>query len=180
MASGDLRGLSGTEITRDGNKLHHFREDFGTGRKTGLEGTDAFSQRRKPTTAIESVVETQYAVCACSPLGRVKQVSQPYKPGDPVYWTVYTFDALGRTTRVDLPGGTGFTTTSYSGNTVTVTDPVSLLTRPAHFAHQKWPTPEALRGRIFCVSECERRSPSRRLFLHSRLQSVSSSPYPAV
>lgn len=37
----------------------------------------------------QSVVETQYDSCACSPLGKVKQVSRPYKPGDPVYWTVY-------------------------------------------------------------------------------------------
>jgi YD repeat-containing protein len=38
-------------------------------------------------------------------------------------WTEYPYDALGRTTRIDLPGGTGATTYAYAGNTVTVTDP---------------------------------------------------------
>ncbi len=70
----------------------------------------------------QSVVETQYDSCACSPLGKVKQVSRPYKPGDPVYWTVYSFDALGRTTSITLPDGS-VSSYSYSGNTTTVTDP---------------------------------------------------------
>jgi len=70
-----------------------------------------------------SVVDTEYAPCACSPFGRLKRVSQPYAPGEAVYWTTYTYDALGRTTQVDLPGGTGSTTYVYEGNTVKVTDP---------------------------------------------------------
>ena len=52
----------------------------------------------------------------------MKQVSRPYKPGDPVYWTVYNFDALGRTTSITLPDGS-VSSYSYSGNTTTVTDP---------------------------------------------------------
>ena len=71
----------------------------------------------------KTVVDTVYDSCACSPLGKVKQVSRPYAPGATVYWTVYTYDALGRTTRIDLPGGTGAITYAYAGNTVTVTDP---------------------------------------------------------
>ena len=51
------------------------------------------------------------------------QQSMPYKPGDPVYWTVYTYDGLGRTLSVRAPDGASTTTYSYSGNTVTVTDP---------------------------------------------------------
>jgi RHS repeat-associated protein len=39
-----------------------------------------------------------------------------------VYWTTYTYDASGRTTKVTLPDGS-FTTYVYQGNTVTVTDP---------------------------------------------------------
>jgi len=54
---------------------------------------------------------------------RLKRVSQPYAPGEAVYWTTYTYDALGRITQVDLPGGTGSTTYVYEGNTVKVTDP---------------------------------------------------------
>jgi YD repeat-containing protein len=51
-------------------------------------------------TTTVSVVEKEYAPCACSPIGKLKRVSQPYKPGDPVYWTTFAYDAMGRTTRV--------------------------------------------------------------------------------
>ena len=34
-----------------------------------------------PTTSVvESVVETEYAPCACTPMGKMKRVSQPRKP----------------------------------------------------------------------------------------------------
>jgi YD repeat-containing protein len=72
-----------------------------------------------------STVDTEYAACACSPLGKVKRVSQPYAPGGTVYWTTYTYDALGRTVSVALPGGTGTTTYAYQGNRTTVTDPAA-------------------------------------------------------
>jgi YD repeat-containing protein len=71
----------------------------------------------------KSVVDTEYDSCACSPLGKIKRVSQPYAPGGTVYWTTHTYDGLGRTTSVSLPGGTGTTTYVYQGNTVKVTDP---------------------------------------------------------
>jgi YD repeat-containing protein len=70
----------------------------------------------------KSVVETEYEPCACSPLGKVKRVSQPYAPGGTVYWTVYTYDALGRTVSVALPNGSGTNTAVYEGNAVTATD----------------------------------------------------------
>jgi RHS repeat-associated protein len=66
----------------------------------------------------KSVVDTEYDSCACSPLGKVKRVSQPYAPGGTVY-----YDGLGRTLSVSLPGGTGTTTYVYQGNATTVTDP---------------------------------------------------------
>ncbi|MFN8575172.1 MAG: hypothetical protein U0132_24170, partial [Gemmatimonadaceae bacterium] len=72
---------------------------------------------------VRSVVETQYAPCGCSPVGKVKQVSQPYAPGGSAYWTVYAYDGMGRVTSVTHPGGGSVTGYSYSGNTVTVTDP---------------------------------------------------------
>ncbi|MGE5648368.1 MAG: RHS repeat-associated core domain-containing protein [Acidobacteriota bacterium] len=87
----------------------------GLGRTVKVETGDS--------SAVQSVVETEYDSCACSPLGKLKRVSRPYKPGDPVYWTTYTYDALGRTTRIDLPGGTGAITYAYAGNTATVSDP---------------------------------------------------------
>ena len=36
-----------------------------------------------------SEVDTKYAPCGCSPLGKVSQVSEPYTPGGTVYWTTY-------------------------------------------------------------------------------------------
>jgi YD repeat-containing protein len=68
----------------------------------------------------KSVVETEYDSCACSPLGKLKRVSRPYAPGATVYWTTYTFDALGRPTQITLPDGS-VSTYSYAGNTTTVT-----------------------------------------------------------
>jgi len=70
----------------------------------------------------KTVVETEYDSCACSPLGKLKRVSQPYAPGGPVYWTTYSYDALGRTLTVTLPNNSGTTSYAYQGNQVTVTD----------------------------------------------------------
>jgi YD repeat-containing protein len=69
-----------------------------------------------------SMVDTEYDSCACSPLGKMKRVSQPYAPGGTVYWTTYTYDGLGRTTSVVAPDG-ATTTYLYQGNATTITDP---------------------------------------------------------
>jgi hypothetical protein len=52
----------------------------------------------------------------------VWRVSQPYAPGGTVYWTTFTYDARGRTLRVEPPGYAGATTYAYEGNEVLVTD----------------------------------------------------------
>ena len=70
-----------------------------------------------------STVDTQYAPCACSPLGKLWRVSQPYAPGATVYWTTYTYDASGRTLTVTAPDGASTTHYAYQGNQTTVTDP---------------------------------------------------------
>jgi RHS repeat-associated protein len=74
-----------------------------------------------------SITETEYAPCACSPTGKRKRVSLPYAPGGTVRWTTYTYDALGRTLSVTLPGdglvpSAGATTYEYVKNTVKITD----------------------------------------------------------
>ncbi|MEZ5355296.1 MAG: hypothetical protein R2762_21895 [Bryobacteraceae bacterium] len=74
---------------------------------------------------VVSTVDTEYAACACTPMGKVKRVSQPYAPGGTVYWTTYNYDQLGRTTSVVLPSGMGTTGYVYEGNTVKVTDAAS-------------------------------------------------------
>jgi hypothetical protein len=71
----------------------------------------------------KTIVDTQYDPCACTALGKVNQVSRPYAPGGTVYWTVYGYDALGRTLSVAQPSSTGTTSYLYEGNTVKVTDP---------------------------------------------------------
>jgi len=86
----------------------------GLGRPIKIESGDAGGTK--------STVDTEYGPCACSPMGKVKRVSQPYAPGGTVYWTTYTYDALGRTTRTDLPDGS-FSIYVYEGNATTITDP---------------------------------------------------------
>ena len=69
-----------------------------------------------------SIEETEYGECACSPVGKVKRVSQPYAPGGTVYWTTYHYDALGRTVSAVGPDGASTGQYGYAGNRVTVTD----------------------------------------------------------
>jgi RHS repeat-associated protein len=70
-----------------------------------------------------SVVDYEYAPCACSPIGKLKRESRPYAPGGTVYWTTYEFDGLGRVTQVTGPGGVGVSTSVWTGNVQRVTDP---------------------------------------------------------
>jgi YD repeat-containing protein len=80
-------------------------------------------------TTTVSQVDTQYAPCACSPLGKLWRVSQPYAPGGNPVWTTYAYDGSGRTVSVTAPDGSVTTTeylttySSYSGSLVRVTDP---------------------------------------------------------
>jgi YD repeat-containing protein len=86
-------------------------------------------------TTVDSIVETEYDSCACSPLGKVKRVSQPYRPGQTPVYTVYGYDALGRTVSVTHPpvsgttGNSGVTTYVYSTNSLVVTDPAGAYKR---------------------------------------------------
>jgi YD repeat-containing protein len=74
---------------------------------------------------VHSYTSTVYSPCACSPLGKVQQVSQPYAPGSTEYWTVYAYDGIGRTVTVTQPDGASTTHYAYSGNVTTVTDPAA-------------------------------------------------------
>jgi YD repeat-containing protein len=62
-----------------------------------------------------SVQESVYGPCACTPLGKVFKVSQPRAPGATPVWTVYTYDALGRTPTMTKPDNS-VTSYQYSGN----------------------------------------------------------------
>ncbi len=81
-------------------------------------------QRGSDATHIQSIIDTVYSPCACSPMGKVQKVSQPYAPGSStVNWTVYTYDGLGRPVAIQQPDGASTVTYSYSGDKTTVTDP---------------------------------------------------------
>jgi RHS repeat-associated protein len=90
--------------------------------------TDGFGRTIKTeagadSNSILSVVDTKYAPCACSPLGKISKISQPYvSPATPV-WTAYTYDASGRTLTVTAPDGVSVTSYTYQGNQTTTTDP---------------------------------------------------------
>ena len=74
-------------------------------------------------TTTVSTVDTYYAPCGCSPLGKLSQQSQPYAVGGTVFSTVYHYDASGRTTSVVLPDTLSTTTYLYQGNDVYTYDP---------------------------------------------------------
>jgi RHS repeat-associated protein len=76
-------------------------------------------------TAVSKVV-TNYAPCACSPIGKVEWVTMPIAPtADPstAAKTVYLYDAVGRTVKVTPPGNAGFTSYVYEGRPVKTVDP---------------------------------------------------------
>ena len=104
----------------------------GVYRKSYLDGFGRPTIVETGDTQARNYVETRYAPCACTGLGKVERVSMPYAPGTSEankVWTVYQYDALGRTTTVKsgvtgaAPNGRGTTTYSYSTDTITTTDP---------------------------------------------------------
>ncbi|HLA13310.1 MAG TPA: hypothetical protein VJ023_22200, partial [Pyrinomonadaceae bacterium] len=82
----------------------------------GLGRTTETRQHEGGTNYI--AVQTQY-----DSLGRAFKTSNPFRPwqSEVAIWTTTGFDALGRVTSVTTPDS-AVVTTSYSGNTVTVTD----------------------------------------------------------
>ena len=91
---------------------------------TTLDGLGRTASVQTGTTAALSEVDTIYAPCACSPLGKMSWQSQPYAPPNSAPpGTTYSYDALGRTVNVLSPDGASHTTYTYQGNFTTVTDP---------------------------------------------------------
>ncbi len=81
------------------------------------------TERGPDATHLQSAVDTVYAPCACSPLGKVQKVSAPYPEGQSASaWTVYTYDGIGRTVSVTLPDGASTSHYAYLGNQTTATD----------------------------------------------------------
>jgi RHS repeat-associated protein len=61
-------------------------------------------------------------------LSRQSQTSNPFRPGDPIFWTTTAYDILGRVANVTGPDQSQ-STTSYSGNATTMTDPAGKTKR---------------------------------------------------
>ena len=76
------------------------------------------------SSSIVSWVDTIYQPCACSPLGKIQRVSQPYNGSGTETWTTYWYDGIGRTLTTELPDGASQNNYSYLGNTVTSYDPM--------------------------------------------------------
>jgi RHS repeat-associated protein len=93
--------------------------------KTMLDGLGRTVRvARGDSTGDKYWTDTVYAPCACSPLGKIQKVSQPYAAqGTPSAWTVYAYDGLGRTLTVQQPDGASSTSYLYSGNQTKVSDP---------------------------------------------------------
>ena len=77
--------------------------------------------------AEQSLVDTIYVTCGCSPLGKVGKVSQPYAPGATPVYTTYAYDGLGRTVSVVAPDGASTTQYSYWSNVAQIMDPAGKL-----------------------------------------------------
>ena len=106
-----------TTATTQGTTASHWT-------KTILDGLGRTVSTQTGTgSATLSTVDIPYGPCACSPLGKMSQQSQPYAPGDPVAYTAYSYDALGRTLTVTLPDGASQTQYTYQANVTTVSDP---------------------------------------------------------
>jgi YD repeat-containing protein len=92
--------------------------------KVELDGCGRPSRIQKGDgTGAKSIVDYEYDAAPNAPMGRLKRVSLPHSPDQPQQWVNYTWDELGRLASRDLPGSGGTKTFSYSGNSVTVTDP---------------------------------------------------------
>lgn len=86
------------------------------------EATQHFDGLGRPWRSVLSEgVTSIYADTQFDNMGRAWKQSNPYRGGEAVLWTTSGFDALGRGTSLTSPDN-AVVNTSYSGNTVTVTD----------------------------------------------------------
>jgi RHS repeat-associated protein len=58
-------------------------------------------------------------------MGRIAQVSNPYRPGDTQAWTVTSYDGLSRPAKILLPDGQSIAYNIFAGNQVLARDPAS-------------------------------------------------------
>jgi RHS repeat-associated protein len=103
-------GVMFVTVTATGSpQSRQFTDSLGRELRSETQGFDGTWVRR----------DTQYDA-----LGRVAQVSKPYKAGDTVHWTTFAYDILGRPIEANEPSVAGNavrTTTTYNALVTTVT-----------------------------------------------------------
>jgi YD repeat-containing protein len=111
------------QVSDDANRLITTTGDLTNYNDNALKQQVLYDQLGRTTEARAYETSTTYITAKTNydALGRVKQVSNPYRAGDTVVWTTSNYDALGRVTSVTTPDN-AVVSTSYSGNTMTVTD----------------------------------------------------------
>jgi YD repeat-containing protein len=117
---------SETAWTYDPSNTKHvtFKQDQTTSGDGALQ-TDTYTDglgRQTQSVVHENSSSTITTSTAWDTLGRVTSVSNPYRSGDNIYNTSYTYDALNRTHCVQASFDSAQTCTTYSGKTATVTD----------------------------------------------------------
>ena len=122
---GDRRSFWETGIERASGNTQTVTLGSGAGarfKRTTLDGFGRVTRVEAGHDATTvSQMDTQYAPCACSALGKLWRTSQPYAPGGTPVWSTNAYDASGRTLSVTAADGS-VTRYSYSGNQTTATD----------------------------------------------------------
>ena len=97
-------------------------------------------ERFDSTGAEQSVVDTAYVTCGCSPLGKVGSVSQPYAVGTTPVYTTYSYDGLGRTVSAVAPDGASTTGYFYWSAVSEIVDPAGNWKHYVHdvFGNSRW------------------------------------------
>ena len=111
-----------TASTMRSNFVYNARTQTLDGLGRPVSVTTTASTPQNPAGQPISEVDTAYAPCACSRLGKMSSRTQPYLAPQAPPTTTYQYDALGRTIKITLPDGS-ITQYLYQGNVTTVTDP---------------------------------------------------------
>jgi RHS repeat-associated protein len=135
-------GVSGVESQTtfaydDANRVVTTTGDKVSNNDNVLVSKELYDQRGRTTESRQYEGGTNYIVNKrdYDALGRAYRMTNPYRPwnSESAAWTTNVYDALGRTVSTTSPDGS-VVTTSYSGNTITATDPAGKTRRSVNDA----------------------------------------------